>query len=79
MGIRLGGIPISPSGSEQLRSEGLLAGAIQVPGSGLPLVMGRDHPTTGGYPVLAVVLADDLGRMAQLPRGSRLRFVQAPT
>ena len=79
VGIRLGGTPISPSGSEQLRSEGLLAGAIQVPGSGLPLVMGRDHPTTGGYPVLAVVLADDLGRMAQLPRGSRLRFVQAPT
>lgn len=79
VGVRLDGVPIGRSRPEELRSEGLVAGAIQIPGSGLPLVMGRDHPTTGGYPVLAVVTSGDLGRLMQLPVGSRVRFRHAPT
>ncbi len=58
-------------------SEGLVAGAIQITPSGEPIIMLADHPTTGGYPVVAVVDPGDLGHVAQLPVGSSIRFVAA--
>jgi biotin-dependent carboxylase-like uncharacterized protein len=58
----------------ELASEGLIAGAVQVPPDGRPVVMFADHPTTGGYPVVAVVDPDDLGRFAQHRPGTELRF-----
>jgi biotin-dependent carboxylase-like uncharacterized protein len=73
VGVRLGGAAIARDDSE-LPSEGLVRGAIQVPPNGQPVVMLADHPTTGGYPVLAVVDDDDLGRLAQRPAGSAVRF-----
>jgi allophanate hydrolase subunit 2 len=33
-----------------------------------------DHPTTGGYPVIAVVTSDDLDAAGQLRPGQKLRF-----
>jgi allophanate hydrolase subunit 2 len=49
-------------------------GAIQIPPDGQPVVMLADHPTTGGYPVIAVVDDADLARLAQRPPGSTVRF-----
>ena len=56
---------------------GLPAGAIQVPPDGLPIVMLADRPVTGGYPVPAVVIGADIGRVARLRTGDELRFASA--
>lgn len=61
--------------TSELPSEGLVAGAIQVPPSGEPVVMGPDHPLTGGYPVLAVLTRAALDRLAQVRPGTRVRLV----
>lgn len=63
--------------NEEIPSEGMVLGAIQVPPSGQPVLFLADHPLTGGYPVVAVVLDDDIDRAAQLRPGQRLRFVAA--
>ena len=49
----------------------MVRGAIQVTPSGEPVVLGPDHPTTGGYPVVGVVIAADQGRLAG---ATRVRF-----
>jgi KipI family sensor histidine kinase inhibitor len=74
VGVRLAGAPITRADDGELPSEGLVHGAIQVPPDGQPVVMLADHPTTGGYPVLAVVDDGELGRLAQQPPGSEVRF-----
>lgn len=74
VGIRLGGPALQRVNLDELPSEGLVVGAIQVPPDGQPVVMLADHPTTGGYPVLAVVAEGDVGRLAQRPPGSTVRF-----
>jgi allophanate hydrolase subunit 2 len=55
----------------------MLEGAVQVPPDGQPIVMLADHPTTGGYPVIAVVDQRDLREVAQAAAGTTLRFVRA--
>ncbi|WP_336604040.1 biotin-dependent carboxyltransferase family protein [Agromyces seonyuensis] len=62
----------------ELPSEGLVPGALQVPPDGRPILFGRDHPVTGGYPVIAVVAAVDLDLALQLPPGARVRFRPRP-
>ena len=52
---------------------GLPLGAIQVPPDGRPIVMLADRPVTGGYPVPAVVIGADIGRVARLRSGDELR------
>ena len=76
VGVRLDGpaMPV-PSGAASVPSEPMLPGAVQVPPSGLPVVFGPDHPTTGGYPVIAVVTREGLDRLAQAGPGTRLRLV----
>lgn len=76
VGVRLDGpaLPV-PSGAASVPSEPMLTGAVQVPPSGLPVVFGPDHPTTGGYPVIAVVTREGLDRLAQAGPGTRLRLV----
>ena len=51
-----------------------MTGALQVPPSGQPILLLNDHPTTGGYPVIGVVHADDLPLVGQLRPGQRLSF-----
>jgi allophanate hydrolase subunit 2 len=51
-------------------------GAVQVPPSGQPVVLLRDHPTTGGYPVVAVVDEVDVWRCAQLRPGEAVGFIR---
>ena len=72
-GTRLGGVPIAPRAGELL-SCGVVAGAVQVPRGGAPIVLLADHQTTGGYPVIATVIAADLGKVAQSLPGESLRF-----
>ncbi len=75
VGLRLEGEPLGRRGADELPSEGVVAGGVQVPPSGLPVVFAADHPVTGGYPVVGVVHEEDRDRLAQLRPGDRLRFV----
>ena len=72
-GTRLGGAAIAPLAGELL-SCGVVAGAVQVPRGGAPIVLLADHQTTGGYPIIATVIAADLGKVAQTSPGESLRF-----
>jgi biotin-dependent carboxylase-like uncharacterized protein len=74
IGLRLQGPPLERSRVDELPSEGLVPGAIQVPADGQPILLLVDHPTTGGYPVIAVVRSQDLRLAAQLRPGQPLRF-----
>jgi allophanate hydrolase subunit 2 len=51
-----------------------VAGALQVPPEGLPVLFLADHPITGGYPVIAVVVDSQLDLAAQVPIGGKIRF-----
>jgi allophanate hydrolase subunit 2 len=55
-------------------SEGVVRGAIQVPPSGAPVIFMADHPVTGGYPVVAVLVSDDSDRAAQSVPGEHIRI-----
>jgi antagonist of KipI len=55
-------------------SQGMVPGAIQLAPSGQPLVLMPDAGTTGGYPVIAIVVRADLGILGQLSAGSPARF-----
>jgi biotin-dependent carboxylase-like uncharacterized protein len=74
IGVRLDGPALEREQEAALPSEGVVLGAVQVPAGGRPLVFLADHPTTGGYPVIAVVHPDDLWQLAQARPGTRLRF-----
>lgn len=78
VGVRLVGEPLTRARRGELPSEGLVEGAIQVPPDGQPIVMLADHPTTGGYPVIAVVDPDDLHHLAQAAAGTDLRCTRHP-
>jgi biotin-dependent carboxylase-like uncharacterized protein len=79
VGVRLSGPRLDRVDlARELPSEGVVRGAVQVPHSGQPLVFLADHPTTGGYPVVAVVVDDDTDLLAQLRPGERVRFRRVP-
>jgi biotin-dependent carboxylase-like uncharacterized protein len=75
VGVRLTGRAIERVRAEELPSEGLVTGAVQIPPDGQPVVFLTDHPVTGGYPVLGVVVAADLPVVAQVRPGDAVRFV----
>ncbi|MCM3659966.1 5-oxoprolinase/urea amidolyase family protein [Georgenia satyanarayanai] len=77
VGLRLDGAPLERVDDAELESEGTVAGAVQLPSDGRPVVFLADHPVTGGYPVLAVVRDTDLDVLAQARPGDRLRFRDA--
>lgn len=75
IGMRLDGRPLHRvDAGLELPSEGMVAGAVQVPPSGVPTILLADHPVTGGYPVIAVVRSADRDQLAQLRPGQTLRF-----
>jgi allophanate hydrolase subunit 2 len=74
VGLRLSGPRLERAREGELPSEGLVPGAVQVPPDGAPVLFLADHPVTGGYPVLAVVVTADLPLAAQLRPGDTLRF-----
>jgi biotin-dependent carboxylase-like uncharacterized protein len=72
--LRLAGPPLERAVADELRSEGVVLGAVQVPADGQPLIFLADHPTTGGYPVVAVVDDAEVDRCAQARPGTAIRF-----
>jgi len=74
MGYRLDGPPLRHHNGHNIVSDGTVTGSIQVPGSGQPIVLMPDRGTTGGYPKLATVISVDIGRLAQVRPGQRVRF-----
>lgn len=76
-GLRLDGPPLERAGRGELASEGVVVGSVQVPPDGRPVLFLANHPTTGGYPVVAVLVRADLGRAGQLAPGSVLRLTPA--
>lgn len=72
VGTRLVGRPFAAKAPGM--SAPLVKGAIEVPPDGMPIVLGPEHPTTGGYPVVGVVRDEDLDRFFAMPVGARVRF-----
>lgn len=70
IGVRLRGSPI-PAPAGGLPSRPMVLGAVQLPPNGLPIILGPDHPTTGGYPLIAVVTAESMDDVAQWAGGPR--------
>jgi biotin-dependent carboxylase-like uncharacterized protein len=76
MGYSLEGPLIRHAAGPDILSDGLLPGAVQVPGSGMPIVLTADCQTTGGYAKIASVIGPDLPKLAQARRGDAVRFVR---
>lgn len=74
IGVRLDGPALRRTESAELPPEGMVRGALQVPPQGRPVLLLADHPVTGGYPVIAVVVDEDVDRAGQLRPGERVRF-----
>jgi allophanate hydrolase subunit 2 len=75
VGMRLVGRPVQyRNPGRQLPSEGVTRGAIQVPPNGLPVILGPDHPVTGGYPVVGVVIDEDIDKLAQVRPGQHVQL-----
>jgi antagonist of KipI len=74
VGLRLDGATMLAGGSAGVPSFGVVPGTIQIPPDGAPIVLLADAQTTGGYPVVAVAIAADMPRLAQLRPGSAIRF-----
>jgi len=74
VGARLDGPTLARCRHDELASEGVVTGAVQVPTVGRPTLMLADHPVTGGYPVIGVVPARSLGRASQVAPGQLVRF-----
>ncbi|AQS71472.1 biotin-dependent carboxyltransferase family protein [Streptomyces pactum] len=74
IGLRTEGPPLERATTGELPSEGIVLGAVQVPPDGRPVIFLHDHPTTGGYPVVAVVAEPALAAAAQATAGTPVRF-----
>lgn len=74
IGARLEGPRLTRAITAELPSEGVTLGSVQVPASGHPLIFLADHPTTGGYPVIAVVEPADVDAVGQARPGTPVRF-----
>lgn len=73
MALRLDGLAL-PCPKDPMLSCGAWHGAIQVPPSGIPQVLGVEHPATGGYPILASVIRADFETLGQLRPREEIRF-----
>ncbi len=71
MGLRLEGQALQFKESLEMYSHGVIPGTIQLPPSGLPIVLLADAQTTGGYPRVAQVIQADIHKLAQLRAGDK--------
>lgn len=78
MGVRLLGTPLSRP-TRELASEPVAPGAVQITNDGLPVILGVDGQTIGGYPKIAHVIRADLDLVGQLRPGSTVQFVEVTT
>ena len=74
MGARLRGPLIEHVRGHDIISDGVALGGIQVVGDGQPIVLLADRQSTGGYTKIGTVCSFDIGRIAQVKPGGRLRF-----
>lgn len=76
MGARLEGpaLQAQTPAAHGIVSEPSMAGCVQVPADGQPIVLLRDAQTIGGYAKIATVIEPDLERLALALPGRRLRF-----
>ncbi|TDO91871.1 KipI family sensor histidine kinase inhibitor [Enemella evansiae] len=74
VGVRLSGPVLERARDGELPSEGMVRGSVQVPASGQPIAFGPDHPTTGGYPVIAVIDDHATDLLGQARPGQTVRF-----
>ena len=79
VGMRLSGPVLERARDDELPTEGMVCGALQVPPSGQPTLFLADHPVTGGYPVIAVVVPADVPLAAQVRPGQRILFRRVPS
>ena len=77
-GLRLHGPALALSRRADIPPEGTAPGAVQVPGDGLPIVLGPDRPVTGGYAKIATVMPEDFPLLAQARPGTAVRFLERP-
>ncbi len=75
MGYRLAGPPLTHAQGYNIVSDGIVSGSVQVPGSGLPIVLMVDNQTTGGYPKIATVISADIPVVGRRKPGRPIRFV----
>lgn len=78
IGVRLAGPPLERRIERELPSEPCVRGSIQVASDGQPIIFGPDHPVTGGYPVIAVVIDAHTDRLAQARPGDIVRLRRLP-
>ena len=76
MGMRLDGPVLTHSRGHDIVSDGIVTGAIQVPGNGRPIILLADHQTTGGYAKLGTVISADVPRLGRMRPGDTLRFAR---
>ncbi len=76
MGARLEGDPLPGRDAEEILTEPVQRGTIQLPPSGLPIALMADSQPTGGYPKIAQIARADWSVLAQLAPGQALRFIQ---
>jgi biotin-dependent carboxylase-like uncharacterized protein len=74
MGLRLDGPQLRHRAGWDIASDAIATGAIQVPGSGQPILLLADHQTTGGYPKIATVISADLPAVGRRRPGEAIRF-----
>jgi KipI family sensor histidine kinase inhibitor len=74
MGVRLDGPPLLREPPRELVSQPVVAGSIQVPPDGRPIVLMAERQTIGGYPQIGHVISADLPKLARAWPGTRLRF-----
>ncbi|MDT5041088.1 MAG: hypothetical protein QOE51_2073, partial [Actinoplanes sp.] len=74
VGLRLDGPALARARTDELPSEGVVRGSVQVPPDGKPIIFQADHPVTGGYPVIAVLTPPAADRAAQLRPSATVRF-----
>ena len=72
--MRLKGSLLKNIKNTNIKSEGLIKGAIQVPADGNPIILLNDHGTIGGYPKIAVVISADLDKVSQLTPNAKINF-----
>jgi biotin-dependent carboxylase-like uncharacterized protein len=77
IGLRLLAAPIECHRSGELPSEGLVWGSVQLTNDGQLVLLLADHPTTGGYPVIAVADRSAASACAQVRPGATVRFGRA--
>ena len=74
MGIRVEGETIKTSKNDQVLTEGIPVGAVQIPPNGEPIISFVDHQTPGGYPKIANVITADLCKLGHLRHQEEFRF-----